>query len=406
MAWIENILNFTDSYYKATSSEGDQLEYLVPFPPEYNSTMKAYWTTDVIVLDPSCIWQTPMTARYVNESLPVINDESPIYEFTWDVTLAESNLTVSIPNDSFGMFLLSNIFMCLYDISVSESGNISGMGGVITGTVLTFVCENRSSDFKVPVDGSVLFVIDQVDLGFFNYAPTIPVNLSSVPTYEFPSRDVLAFLLCTPHASIQTRQVRATGNGNLTLGEPQQNQGNIDFHQANYLLSFVLLDITRSGIISHSVQVGTDLVQAFLFGQPAVVSDDSYQLAPLTNITAMYKKLISSAVKTYLSGGLDTANVPGGYTEEQMVFTSSLGHVFASLILFLFLTIILVAAQFRKRRAAFTFVNVAAALADSDVPQKCVEMTQFKALGSGEGKVLKLVTTGDGQLNCAYQSIV
>ena len=280
MAWVENILNFTDSYYKATSSEGDQLEYLVPFPPEYNSTMKAYWTTDVVVLDPSCIWQTPMTARYVNESLPVINDESPIYEFTWDVTLAESNLTVSIPNDSFGMFLLSNIFMCLYDISVSESGNISGMGGVITGTVLTFVCENRSSDFKVPVDGSVLFVIDQLDLGFFNYAPTIPVNLSSVPTYEFPSRDVLAFLLCTPHASIQTRQVRATGNGNLTLGEPQQNQGNIDFHQANYLLSFVLLDITRSGIISHSVQVGTDLVQAFLFGQPAVVSDDSYQLAP------------------------------------------------------------------------------------------------------------------------------
>ena len=157
---VENILNFTDSYYKATSSEGDQLEYLVPFPPEYNSTMKAYWTTDVVVLDPSCIWQTPMTARYVNESLPVINNESPIYEFTWDVTLAESNLTVSIPNDSFGMFLLSNIFMCLYDISVSESGNISGMGGVITGTVLTFVCENRSSDFKVPVDGSVIFVID------------------------------------------------------------------------------------------------------------------------------------------------------------------------------------------------------------------------------------------------------
>jgi hypothetical protein len=33
---------------------------------------------------------------------------------------------------------------------------------------------------------------------------------------------------------------------------------------------------------------------------------------------------------------------------------------------------------------------VAAALADSDVPQKCVEMTQFKT-GTGERKVLKLV---------------
>ena len=119
MAWVENILNFTNSYHKATSSEGDQLEYLVPFPPEYNSTMKAYWTTDVIVIDPSCSWQTPTTARFVNESLiNEVSSTSPIYESTWDVTLAESNLTVSIPNDSFGMFLLSNIFMYLLDFSI------------------------------------------------------------------------------------------------------------------------------------------------------------------------------------------------------------------------------------------------------------------------------------------------
>ena len=62
-----------------------------------------------------------------------------------------------------------------------------------------------------------------------------------------------------------------------------------------------------------------------------------------------------------------------------MVFTSSLGHVFASAILFVFLTIALVAAQFRKRRATFTFVNIAAALADFDAPPKCVEMIQSKA---------------------------
>jgi hypothetical protein len=49
------------------------------------------------------------------------------------------------------------------------------------------------------------------------------------------------------------------------------------------------------------------------------------------------------------------------------------------MILFAFLMIALVAAQFRKRRVAFTFVNVAAALADSDVSQKCVEMTHLKA---------------------------
>ena len=312
------------------------------------------------------------------------------------------------------------MFSGIYSISVSESGDISGLAEVVTGTVLTFVGENRSSEFVVPLDGSVLFVIDQLEP--FTYGPTIPVNLSSVPTYKFPSGDVLAFLLCSPHASIQTRQVWATGNGNLTLGKPQRSQGNIDFYQANYLLSYVLLDITRSGITSYSLQVSTDLVQRFLF-IPLTGTEIVYRLAPLSNITAMYKQLIYSAVKPYLSGGFFTkgeivtsggvvipggvtANVPGGYIEDQMVFTSSLGHVFASLVLFVFLTIALVAAQFRKRQDAFTFVNVAAALADSEVPQKCVDMTQFKAAGTGERKVLKFVTGGDGQLNRAYQSIV
>jgi hypothetical protein len=83
--------------------------------------------------------------------------------------------------------------------------------------------------------------------------------------------------------------------------------------------------------------------------------------------------------------------------------TSSRGHVIISAILFTFLGIALVAAQFRKGRVAFTLVNVAAALADSDVPQKCMEMTQFKA-GMGERKVLKLVPGGDGRLYCVYES--
>ena len=42
MAYIENTLNLTNSYYKVTSSEGDQFEYLVPFPSGYTSIMKAH----------------------------------------------------------------------------------------------------------------------------------------------------------------------------------------------------------------------------------------------------------------------------------------------------------------------------------------------------------------------------
>ena len=126
---------------------------------------------------------------------------------------------------------------------------------------------------------------------------------------------------------------------------------------------------------------------------------------PLTNITAVYTQFIQSAMKTFLSGAVSTKYVPGGYAEERMVFTSSLGHVIiTSAILFAFLTIALVAAQFRKGRVPFTLVNVAAALANSDVPQKSAEMTEFKA-GTGERKVLKLVPGGDGRLYCVYESM-
>ena len=80
-------------------------------------------------------------------------------------------------------------------------------------------------------------------------------------------------------------------------------------------------------------------------------------------------------------------------------------HVYTSAIFFALLTVTLVAVQFRKRQVAFTFFNVAAALADSDVPQRCIEMTQHFKADTGEMKVLKLVPSADGRLNCAYQSI-
>jgi len=296
------------------------------------------------------------------------------------------------------------MFSYIYSISVSSNLNVT--------RVSVFLCNNATAtEFIAPVDGSVLFVVDQL-----NYPPshsadyhTISVDLSSIPTLKFPTGNVLAFLLCSPHVSIQTRQVLATGNGNLTLGKHQPSQGNIDFYQANYLLSHILLDLpTHSGPTTEpGAQVGTDVMVRLIFGTNVARPfhmPPATPPAPITNITAVYTQLIQSAMKTVLSGAVDTEPVPGSYTEEQMVFISSLGHIIVSAILFAFLTIALVAAQFRKGRVSFTLVNVAAALADSDVPQKSVEMTQFKA-GMGERKVLKLIPGGDGRLYCVYESV-
>ena len=101
MAWVENLLNLSYSYYwVTTSSEGDQFEYLVPTPLWYDNTMKAYWTTDVIVFEPSCSWQTP-----------TIMDET---QYSLDVSLYESNSSFVFMQRDESMFLLTSNFSCVF----------------------------------------------------------------------------------------------------------------------------------------------------------------------------------------------------------------------------------------------------------------------------------------------------
>jgi len=115
MAWVENILNLTSGYYRVTSSEGDQFEYLVPFPLGYTGSRKAHWTTDVIILDPSCSWQTATTTGPDWDSIS--NTSS------WDVALSKSNLSLILQKDELGTLLLScNVFICLLDFSIKRPG--------------------------------------------------------------------------------------------------------------------------------------------------------------------------------------------------------------------------------------------------------------------------------------------
>ena len=112
MAWAENFLNFTNGYYKVASSEDDQFEYLVPFPPGFTGTTKAHWTTDVIVLSLSCSWPAPtITAVQL----------FPNNATYWDLMLPNSNITFGVDSRILGTFLFfSDAFICLHNFSIKQ----------------------------------------------------------------------------------------------------------------------------------------------------------------------------------------------------------------------------------------------------------------------------------------------
>ena len=370
MSWVENKLNLTSTYYGVASSEGDSLEYIIPFPPGYTTAMKAYWTTDIIVLNASCSWQAVRTAEF-NSGFS-----------SWNVKLSEANLSLTVYNSTFGIFFLccccpSYIHPCL--ASIPLLGSMASVPSLFS---------NKSNPVT---DGSTGFVLYQL-----NENGSLPpfMNLSNVPTLQLSNKYTLAFLVCSPHAYIQTYEVRTSGNGIINLGQPQRTQGNLDLDQINYLLSFVLRNFgTSSG---PQIYDWADMMIQLLFGDN-FVPQNNCPPAPLANITAVYKQVIQSAMKTVLSGAVAKANVPGGSTVERVVFKSSSGHVITSTILFALLTLALVAAQFRTGREAFTLIDVAAALEDSDVPRMCGEMKQLA--GVGDRKILTLVWNDDGGLN-------
>jgi hypothetical protein len=68
-----------------------------------------------------------------------------------------------------------------------------------------------------------------------------------VPTLQILNESVIvAFLVCFPNASIQTRQVRTTGDGIFTLGQHHQSLGNLNLAGVNDLLNSVLSNFTTT----------------------------------------------------------------------------------------------------------------------------------------------------------------
>ncbi|KDR71965.1 hypothetical protein GALMADRAFT_143320 [Galerina marginata CBS 339.88] len=373
MSWVESTLNLTKTYYKVTvaGSEGDPSGYIVPFPPGYPTTMRAYWTTDIVVFNPSCSWKTPNMTGVIDVSTG--NGWTLIQGQNWPVAL--------LPETNSYIGLTSNAF-----VPTPESpAKIS--------VAIPFLELNNPA--RSILDGSVVFVISQFP-GQHSNDSIVPASnftdMSALPTLQFSNGNVLAFLRCFPHASIQTRQVRTTGNGILTLGRTQQQrQGNLDIDQVNAFLGLVMSDFPTSSGPFFDEDGGAAMMVKLMYGDN-FTKFRNIPPAPLANITAVYKLVIQSAMKTLVSGALGTAIVPGGLGEMQLAFSSSLGHVITSAIFFAILMIALVAAQYRVGRDAFTLIHVAAALEGSDVPTEC----RRQLSGEANGEMVQLVHNKEG----------
>lgn len=72
----------------------------------------------------------------------------------------------------------------------------------------------------------------------------------------------------------------------------------------------------------------------------------------------------------YVTGSLGTSYVPGRIASVQQIFVSSMPHVIASTVFIIILFVMAIVAYFRRGKGdQFNLTNVAAALADSELPE-------------------------------------
>lgn len=187
----------------------------------------------------------------------------------------------------------------------------------------------------------------------------------------------LAFLVCTPNAVIETREVRNDGHGRLTVLDTSYtpNQGNLNPGQVNVMLSNALNKIdSDAGPESPSLAFGSESQAILLFGPGAENFSSTFgdpglfRPLPAANISETYARMIHSASKVFLNGAISSVYVPGRLSDEQLVFASSLPLVIASTVLFVLLTVIVAVAHFRKNIPRFTLFSIAAALDRSEIP--------------------------------------
>ncbi|KAG8716898.1 hypothetical protein FRC09_015044 [Ceratobasidium sp. 395] len=389
-----SILKGVDMTFKPTS-----LKYAVPVPLDLTPKDLARWITDVIVMDPVCNWAV---------SDPPIAPP-PILNIN-DTYSAKVNLT--LPHYGVGSSFYLHALQSSYDKTVAVfSSDIEGTGSGLfnlttgdppsQGTMAWLVaqCTSRNLTGGDPDPAK----IDLTDVPIQKFTSTENLGSSTAPM----SLDV-GVLVCDPRASIETREVRMDGSGGINViedGRTFVRQGNLQITQTRLLLAKALYAYTSgSGPTTGFNGIGKAAQVRLLFG-PTGNATETTTLKPLPvdQLTQNYNLAIQAAMRSYLSGSMATAYVPGRTQTPTLVFTSSLPHVIVSTILFAFTTLFINACHLRADHEQFTLFSVSVVLARSNLPVICEDVRyadngravkEDVALESLRGRRLKLTSNG------------
>lgn len=339
VAWVENKLGL---HYGFTVD--DPTHYIVPPPMHLRSDLAARWLSDIVVMQPECFWSNARISS---------NFTQPFSSFATLLIALDQGLTVSI-SDTFGP---------------TGDNQIEWRGNSLS----------NSTDTGIPQSGATVFSVSQCSFNCTSFSDST-FDLAGIPTlkmdYETKSFD-MAFLVCSPHATVETREVHNDGRGRLTiLNTTYPSQGNIHAPQIQVMFTYLFQHLSdNGGPPSATSSLGPELQADFIFGPGASNRSNPdfnvagiFAPAPISVITDSYTKMLQSSMKVMLQGNVSKSYVPVILSTEQVIFTSSLPQVIASTVLFIVLLAVTAISHFRREIPKFTLYSVAASLDGSNMP--------------------------------------
>ncbi|KAG2125402.1 hypothetical protein DEU56DRAFT_903754, partial [Suillus clintonianus] len=361
--WAEMELDAQYSFSTADSPDSDIAAYIVPAPLDLATTTSSRWLTDVIGINPSCVWSSTNITGIAMDN-------------TWylGVNLQDADLDVTV-----GFLSIISFVDTMEDLNVL----------------------NHTTQAP-PSDGSTVLLLGQCVAGCDMSLLTASyawLNFTSLPTFQWNRTDglyELAFLVCKPNVQISTREVRNNGFGMLSV-QPSPNgvnlktQGNLHPRQTPALFSFAMMHAGPSTLQgAYYVDLGADVQQDFLFGREQVNnlptspgSIVNLTVLPTANLSLTFTSMLKSSSKAYLTGSLGTAYVPGRLLTFEVVFATSLPQLAVSTAIFILLFILTIVAHFRRGKGGdWTLINIAAAMHDSEVPAQFSQMKADLCQGS------------------------